>query len=79
MYINSSKDINKAALGLIRAAADRALKTDDANAQLDAVSYASGVQDCMRVLGCKSPKTARKHLPLAKGRITKVALARALS
>lgn len=36
-------------------------------------------QDCMRVLGCKSPKTARKHLPLAKGRITKVALARALS
>lgn len=50
MYINSSKDINKAALGLIRAAADRALKTDDANAQLDAVSYASGVQDLARVL-----------------------------
>lgn len=50
MYINSSKDINKAALGLIRAAADRALKTDDAAAQLDAVSYASGVQDLARVL-----------------------------
>lgn len=34
--------------------------------------------DCQKVMGCKSPKTVRAHLPMVRGTITKVALARAL-